>query len=236
MTFDEIMWKLAELGTEQTKKTFINHGAQEGSLFGVKIGDLKKLVKYVKKDQALALALYNTGNFDAMYLAGLSVNPKLMEKETLQAWVHKATWYMLAEYTVAGVAAESDFALELAREWIKSDEEMVAVCGWNTYANYLSITPDEKLDIEEFRSLLHQVETTIHDEKNRVRYVMNGFVISTGAYVMALHDEAVSVAEKIGKVHVNVGQTACKVPFATDYIKKIELCDKIGVKRKTCIC
>jgi 3-methyladenine DNA glycosylase AlkD len=235
LTLDEIMGKLAELGTEQTKQIYMNHGAQ-GTFFGVKVGDLKKLVKYGKKDQELALALFNTGNHDAMYLAGLSVNPKLMDKETLQEWVKKAHWYMLAEYTVAGVAAESDFALELAREWIKSDEEMTAVCGWNTYANYLSITPDEKLDIEEIRGLLHQVETTIHEEKNRVRYVMNGFVISTGAYVTALHSEAASVAEKIGKVHVNVGQTACKVPLATDYIKKIELKDRIGSKRKTCIC
>jgi 3-methyladenine DNA glycosylase AlkD len=235
MTLDEIMWKLAELGSEQTKNTLFNHGVK-GNFFGVKVGDLKKLVKYVKKDQELALALYNTGNHDAMYLAGLSVNPKLMEKETLQEWVKQANWYMLAEYTVAGVAAESNFALELAREWIKSEEEMVAVCGWNTYANYLSITPDEKLDIEEIRNLLHQVETTIHEEKNRVRYVMNGFVISTGAYLTALHEEAIKVAEKIGKVHVNVGQTACKVPLATDYIKKIELRNKIGVKRKTCIC
>jgi len=236
MTLDEIMWKLAELGTEQTKKTFINHGAKEGTLFGVKIGDLKKLVKFVKKDHQLALDLYNTGNYDAMYLAGLSVNPKLMEKETLQDWVKKANWYMLAEYTVAGVAAESPYALDLAREWMKSNEEMIAVCGWNTYANYISITPDENLDMEEIRGLLQQIESTIHEEKNRVRYVMNGFVISTGAYVTALYNEAVTVAKKIGKVHVNVGQTACKVPIATDYIKKIELRNKIGVKRKTCIC
>lgn len=235
MTLEEIMGKLAELGSEQTKKTFINHGAQ-GSFFGVKVGDLKKLVRYVKKDQDLALALYNTGNHDAMYLAGLSVNPRLMEKETLQEWVKHANWYMLAEYTVAGVTAESQYALELAREWMKSDVEMIAVCGWNTYANYLSITPDDKLDIEEIRDLLYQVETTIHEEKNRVRYVMNGFVISTGAYVTVLYAEAVKAAEKIGKVHVNVGQTACKVPIATNYIKKIELRNKIGVKRKTCIC
>ena len=136
------MEKLEELGSEQTKNTFINHGAS-GSVFGVKVGDLKKLVKHVKKDQGLALALYDTGNSDAMYLAGLSVNPKLMTKETLQNWVQKANWYLLAEYTVAGVAAESPFALDLAREWMDSDEEMTAVAGWNTYANYLSITSDE---------------------------------------------------------------------------------------------
>jgi 3-methyladenine DNA glycosylase AlkD len=235
MNAEEILERLSELGTEQTKKTFMNHGAS-GSLYGVKIGDLKKLVKYVKKDQELALALYDTENSDAMYLAGLSVNPKLMEKKTLQNWVKRADWYMLAEYTVAGVAAESPYALELAREWIESEEEMIAVSGWSTYANYLSITSDEKLDLEEIRNLLHRAEQTIHQEKNRVRYCMNSFVISVGAYVKDLHDEAISVAETIGKVHVNVGNTACKVPLAVPYIKKVEERNKIGVKRKTCIC
>jgi hypothetical protein len=176
------------------------------------------------------------GNHDAMYLAGLSVNPKLMTKETLQDWVKKAYWYMPAEYTVAGVASESNYALELAREWMDSEEEMVAVSGWNTYTNYISITPDEKLDLEEIRSRLHQVETTIHEERNRVRYVMNTFVIGAATYVSGLQEEALNVAEKIGKVHVNVGNTACKVPLATQYINKIVQKDKIGIKKKTAIC
>lgn len=235
MNIQEIMNKLAELSSEQTKKTFMNHGAS-GNLYGVKIGDLKKLVKHVKKDHELALALYDTGNFDAMYLAGLSIDPKLLTKETLQKWVGNADWYMLAEYTVAGVAAESQYALELAREWMESEEDMIAVAGWSTYANYLSITPDEKLDLEEIRVLLQKAKTTIHQEKNRVRYCINGFVISVGAYIMDLHDEAMKVAETIGKVQVNMGNTACKVPLAVSYIEKIASRNKIGVKRKTCIC
>ncbi|MCO6018900.1 DNA alkylation repair protein [Carnobacterium divergens] len=45
----DVMAQLEALGTQQTKKTFIRHGAP-GPLFGVKIGDLKKhLVKEVKK-------------------------------------------------------------------------------------------------------------------------------------------------------------------------------------------
>lgn len=235
MTIEEIMIKLEQLGTEQTKKTHIRHGATE-PLFGVKVGDLKKLVKFVKKDHDLALALFDTGNSDAMYLAGLSINPKLMSKADLQDWVGKAYWYLIAEYTVAGVAAESDYALELAREWMKSEEEMIACCGWSTYANYLSITPDEKLDFDEIRHLMEQVEANIHGERNRVRYNMNLFVICVGAFVAPLHDEAMKVAEKIGKVHVNVGQTACKVPLATDYLKKIVEKSKVGAKKKTCIC
>ena len=235
MQLEEIMKQLEELGTEQTKETFIRHGAKE-PFFGVKVGDLKKLVKYVKKDHELALELYNTGNSDAMYLAGISINPKLVTKETLQEWVKKAYWYMISEYTVAGVAAESDYGYELAREWMKSDDEMIACSGWSTYANYLSITPDEKLDIDEIRSYLQLVQKTIHEERNRVRYNMNAFVIAVGAYIVDLNEEAKKVAEHIGKVHVDVGQTACKVPLATEYIKKIEDRAKVGAKKKTCIC
>jgi 3-methyladenine DNA glycosylase AlkD len=233
--FDEIMQELEKLGSEQTKQIYMNHGVRE-PYFGVKIGDLKKIVKYVKKDHELGLQLFNSGNHDAMYLAGLSVNPKILSKETLQEWAKKAYWYLIAEYTVAGVAAESDYALELAREWMSSEEEMIAVCGWSTYSNYISITPDEKLDLNEIKTLLTQVRNTIHGERNRVRYVMNGFVLSVGCYVPELIEEAKQVAEVIGKVHVDVGNTACKVPLATEYIKKVEDKNRVGMKRKTCIC
>lgn len=234
MTVDDILKQLEELGTEQTKKTFIRHGAK--NLYGVKVGDLKKLVKFVKKDADLALALYDTGISDAMYLAGLSIKPEVMTKERLQAWAEQADWSMISEFSVAGVAGESRYALELAREWIQSPEEGIATSGWCTYANYISVTPDEQLDLDEIRRLLHQIEETIHEERNRVRYTMNNFVIVVGSYVPALHDEAVKIAGRIGKVHVNMGDTACKVPLATAYIDKVKAMGKLGVKKKTCIC
>lgn len=235
MNVSEVMDKLKEMGNEQTRNTYLRHGAPY-DMFGVKVGDLKKLVKDVKKDQELALSLYDTGNHDAMYLAGLTVNPKAVSKDVLQQWAIQARWYMIAEYTVAGVAAESPYAVELAREWIGSDDEIVATCGWSTYANYVSVAPDERLDLDELRSLLDQVERNVHRERNRVRYVMNGFVIAVGAYVAPLNQEAKRVANAVGKVHVNVGQTACKVPLATEYIAKIESAGRVGAKRKTCIC
>ncbi|MGO4270994.1 DNA alkylation repair protein [Paenibacillus sp. TAF58] len=235
MTFEEVMGNLEELGSEQTKKTFLRHGAQE-PFFGVKVGDLKKLVKFVKKDRELALALYDSGNTDAMYLAGLSIDPKTMTKQELQNWAKQAYWYMLTEYTVAGVAAESSSAPQLAREWLQSPDERIATCGWSTYANYISITPDEKLDLHEIEQLLEQVRTTIHAERNRVRYTMNTFVIMVGAYCFPLFEAATKVANEIGRVHVDVGQTACKVPLATEYIHKVESMGRVGTKKKTCIC
>ena len=65
---------------------------------------------------------------------------------------------------------------------------------------------------------------------------MNMFVIIAASSVTELHDEATQIAASIGKVQVQMGQTACKVPLAVDYIAKVEQAGKLGVKKKTCIC
>jgi hypothetical protein len=65
---------------------------------------------------------------------------------------------------------------------------------------------------------------------------MNGFVIALGTYVRELSDLAVQAAAKIGKVSVDMGDTACKVPDALEYIEKAREKGTIGKKRKTVKC
>ena len=52
-------------------------------MFGVSVADLKTIAKQIKGDQALALELYDTGNYDAMYLAGLVADGSQMSKRSL---------------------------------------------------------------------------------------------------------------------------------------------------------
>ena len=48
--------------------------------------------------------------------------------------------------------------------------------------------------------------------------------------------QAKAAAKKIGKVEVDMGDTACKVPLATEYIAKVEKMGRVGKKRKTMKC
>ena len=68
----------------------------------------------------------------------------------------------------------------------------------------------------------------------RDRYTMNGFVIAVGGYVKPLRKQAEATAKKIGKVSVEMGETSCKVPLATEYIKKVVA--RGSKKRKTIKC
>ena len=235
MTLQEVLSELQTYSSPNIKKVLLNHGAKE-PFFGVKVGDLKKIQKKIKKDYALALALYKTGISDAMYLAGLICDDKKMTKYDLQNWVENAYWYMLSEYTVPWVAAESNFGYELALVWMSSEKENIAACGWATYANLLALIPDEKLNKKEIVLLLKQVETEIHQAQNRVKQTMNIFVIAVGSYVTDLTDLAIATGINIGNITVNVGITACKTPFSPDYIEKIKFRKNIGKKKKTVKC
>jgi len=235
MTSDEVLCELKGYGNEGTKNIFIKHGARE-PFYGVKVQDLKKIQKKVKVDHDLSLDLYATGNSDAMYLAGLIADEKAISKDDLNKWADEAYWYMLSEYTVPWIAAESRHGYELGLEWIESSEERIACAGWSTLSSYASLTPDEKLDVAKYDDLLNRIEKTIHEAPNRVRFTMNGFVIAVGCYIQELTAKATEVGKQIGKVNVDMGGTACKVPFVPDYIKKVIDRGSIGKKRKSARC
>jgi 3-methyladenine DNA glycosylase AlkD len=203
---------------------------------GVKVEELKKIQKRIKKDHQLALALYDTGIYDAMYLAGLIADESKMTQKDLRRWVNGATSEAICGSAVAWVTAESNHARELALEWIDSAKPIVAMTGWQTLGSLVALRDDADLDLAELKKLLHRVATTIHDQPNRVRHAMNNFVIAVGTYVKPLTDEAVRAGRKIGKVSVDMGDTACKVPLATEYIEKAKKRGSIGKKRKTVRC
>lgn len=235
MTAAEIVAELKSLGRDSYKRILLNHGASE-PCFGVKIEDLKKIQKRIKQDYQLALDLYDTGIYDAMYLAGLIADDARMTKKNLRDWLAKSTSAPLCGSTVSWVAAESPNGYELALEWIESKQELVATTGWTTLSCVVSLKPDDELDLAELKRLLQRVQKTIHQSPNQVRYAMNGFVIAVGCYVAPLSDLAVKAAEKIGRVTVDMGNTACQVPFASDYIAKVRQRGTIGKKRKTVKC
>lgn len=234
-TVAQVMKELEKKGSEQTRKTYARHGAPSDT-FGVKIGDLKVIAKQIKGMQDLACELFETGNADAQYLAGIVADGSKMNKHQLQSWAKNASWHMVAQYSVPGVTCESPHARDLAVKWFDSKNESVASCGWCTYAGIVAVNPDEDLNLAEVKSLLNRVVEEIDRAPNRIRYTMNGFVISVGTYVKPLLRQAKAAAKKIGKVSVAMGDTACKVPLATEYIEKVEKMNRVGKKRKTIKC
>jgi hypothetical protein len=232
----DILAELQKLGRESYKRVMMkNHGVKE-PCFGVPISELQKIRKRIKKDYRLALDLYATGNYDAMYLAGLIADDARMTRADLQRWVKGAYGAGLPGWTVPGVAAGNPHGYALALEWIESPKPLVAAAGWGTLSALVSVRPDAELDLAELRCLLGRVRKSIHQAPDATRYQMNLFVIAVGSHIAPLTEFALETAEKIGPVSADLGNNDCQVFSAPDYIRRVQQRGAIGKKRKSAKC
>ncbi len=235
MKLKEVMAALEALGSESVKRLWLKHGAKE-PFFGVKIGDLKPLARKLKGRQALAIELYATGNGDAQYLAGMIADGAQMTRAQLQQWADTAAWRMIAGTIVPWIASEHPDGFALAQSWTSSPHEHVAIAGWHALGALVTILPDDRLPLKDLGALLTRVEKSLPAAPDRVRQAMNYYIIACGTYVTPLGDAAIATSRRVGKVHVDVGDTDCKIPEAESYILKSRRGAPIAPKRKTVRC
>jgi 3-methyladenine DNA glycosylase AlkD len=216
MTLAEVMAALEEAGSEQTRKTYARHGASE-PMFGVSFAVLKTLMKRIGVDHELALALWETGNFDARNLAVKVVDPARLSSRELDRWAKDTRARMVIGY-VGQVAAESPHAMAKAKSWLAGGDAAQRNAGWSLVG--AMAMRDEATPDAWFAEHLATIERTIHGAPNAEREAMNGALIAIGSRSAGLRKAALVAAKKIGKVEVDQGDTACKTPDAAETIAK----------------
>lgn len=235
MNLEMVMRELEALGKERTKKIYESNGANE-PLFGVATGNMKLIAKKIKKNQPLAEQLYITGNYDAMYFAGIIADPKAMTEADFERWMDTAYFYMLSDYVVAVTLAETDIAQEVADKWISSGEELRMSAGWSCYCWLLGNRPDGEFSESKIANMLEIVENTIHDSPERTKYAMNNFIYTVGISYLPLHDKAVETAKAVGPVEVKRDKSKSSFLLASENIQKAVDKGRVGFKRKHVRC
>ncbi len=96
MTLEETLTQLEALGNERMRTQNIRHGAGDNQ-FGVRRGEVRKLAKRIKTNHDLALALWETGNIDARFLAILLIELKRLSAGELDRMVRSVTFVEVAD-------------------------------------------------------------------------------------------------------------------------------------------
>jgi 3-methyladenine DNA glycosylase AlkD len=216
MTRDEVLVELEKLGTEQARKIYRRHGAKD-PLYGVSFAALGALARKIKRDHDLAVALWETGNFDAMTLATMIADPARMTSSALDAWARRVYKYGRAD-SLAKLAVRTPHARAKADRWMASKQEYTGRAGWMVLA--LLAGADRDLPDAYFEERLEAIERSIHSARNYARAAMNNALIAIGARNAKLEKKAVAAARRVGKVEVDHGETGCKTPDAEAYILK----------------
>jgi 3-methyladenine DNA glycosylase AlkD len=235
MDFEMVMQELESLGSERTKKSYIRNGAHE-PLFGVPTGKMKPLAKKFKNNQPLAEQLYSTGNYDAMYFAGIIANIKIMTESDFERWIDGAYFYMLSDFVASVTLAETEIAQAVADKWIANGVELRMSAGWSCYCWLLGNRPDTEFNTIKLSSMLDQVEITIHDSPDRTKSAMNNFIYTVGVSYLPLHDKAVETANAVGPVEIKRDNQKSSILLASESIQKHIDRSPLGFKRKHVRC
>ncbi|MDI2587968.1 DNA alkylation repair protein [Psychrobacillus sp. NEAU-3TGS] len=235
MDLEMVMQELEALGKERTKKMYISNGARE-PLFGVATGAMKPIAKKIKINQPLAEELYATGNYDAMYFAGVIADPKGMTESDYDRWVDAAYFYMLSDYVVAVTLSESDIAQEVSDKWIASGEELKMSAGWSCYCWLLGNRKDVEFSETKISNMLDMVKDTIHDSPERTKSAMNNFLYTVGISYLPLHEKAVETAKELGVVEMKRDNKKSSFLNAYESIQKELDRGRLGFKRKYVRC
>jgi hypothetical protein len=235
MNVEAVMQELEALGKERTKKMYISNGAHE-PVFGVATGAMKPITKKIKINQPLAEELYATGNYDAMYFAGIIADPKAMTEADFDRWMNGAYFYMLSDYVVAVTLSESDIAQDVADKWIASGDELRMSAGWSCYCWLLGNRKDDEFSEIKISAMLDDVKNSIHVAPERTKASMNNFIFTVGFSYLPLHEKAVQTAKEVGTVEVKRDNKKSSILNPYESIQKEIDRGKIGFKRKYVRC
>ena len=218
----DILHQLETLATPRMKKYYMAQGVHE-PVYGAPTGAMKPVARPINGQQPIAEALYATGIFDAMYLAGMICAVPLMTPADFRRWMDQAYCAFIAESVVAVSLAEAPFAQTLAHEFMDSPHPATAAGGWSCYEWLLGSRPDHEFTAATIRALLDRVEHTIHQQPSEVQSAMQRLVIAVGVSYRPLHADAVALGQHLS-------------PHVDKQIQQAITKGRIGFKRRHVRC
>jgi 3-methyladenine DNA glycosylase AlkD len=218
MTVKEILTELQALGSEKLKAQNIKKGAPSDNQYGVKMGDIRKVAKKVKKaDKSLAIELWNTNIMEAQLTATLLLKPDELSKDELNHFAETISYDYVADWFNAYIVNKHPEKNQILQMWIDSDNKWALRSAWSIMANNIARGADG-LDLEK---LLNQIEKEMPKEQPEVQWTMNFALAHTGIYHPAHRQRAIDIGNKLGIYKDYPVPKGCVSPFVPIWIDEV---------------
>jgi 3-methyladenine DNA glycosylase AlkD len=217
-TLKDALRQLESLGSDNmraynAKSSVFGDGAGDNQ-FGVQLGDIRAVAKKIKTDHALALALWDTGNVDAQFLATLLIEPKKLSAKEMDRLVRSIAYVRVADWLISYVLANFPDKETLREGWMDDADRWAARAGWQLTASRVAKSPDG-LDLP---ALLDRIESEMADARPEVQWTMNNTLANIGINKPKLRNRAIAIGEKLGIFRDYPVSKGCTSPFAPIWI------------------
>ena len=191
---DVLAW-LRKQGTRRPLDGMARYGIVARRAFGVSMGTLLEMKKRVGTDHDLAIALWDSGWYEARLLAALVGDPERVTRRQMNVWAASFENWADCDTVCFQLWDRTPFAWEKARQWSASPREFVKRAGFvlmACLALHDKAAPDKR-----FVAFLPLIEKGARDERNFVKKGVNWALRGIGRRSVALNAAAVAVSKRL---------------------------------------
>lgn len=164
--------------------------------YGVAMKDIKALGKTLGRDHELALALWDTGVYEARMLASFVGDPAQLTSAQMDRWCRQFDNWAFCDAMCFNLFDRSPHAWAKVDEWSGKRNEFEKRTA---FALLWSLTVhDKRAADEKFLHGLDLIEREAEDERNFVKKAVNMALRAVGKRNRALNAAAVDVATRLG--------------------------------------
>ncbi|HEX9166387.1 MAG TPA: DNA alkylation repair protein [Gemmatimonadales bacterium] len=191
---ESLRW-LERTGTKRNRDGMARYGIVSPKAFGVGVAPLRQQAKRLGADHALALALWETGWFEARMLAVLVDDPAKVTPSQMDRWARDFDNWAITDTACFALFDRSPHAWKKIALWSRRKDEFVRRAGFALLASVA--LHDKGAPDAPFRRGLALIEGAATDERNFVKKAVNWALRAIGGRNPALHAAAIEVSQRL---------------------------------------
>lgn len=192
---------LRRVATKATVEGMARYGIPSKGALGVRVGKIKAIgagiVRQGGRDHALALALWETGVYEARLLATFVGDPVKLTPAQMDRWAEDFDSWAVCDTACFALFDRSPHAFKKIDQWAKRSEEFVLR---GSFALLASVALHDKTAADEaFLERLPLIEASAGDERNFVKKGVSWALRSVGRRSPELHAASVDLAARLAE-------------------------------------
>lgn len=162
---------------------------------GLSMPAIRRIARTLGRDQALALALWDTGIPDARIVAGLVAEPDRLTARQMDAWARDFDSWDVCDQVCGSAFLDSPWAWRKVQLWAGRRDEFVRRAAFALLATLA--VHDKQADDKAFLACLPLIEAAAGDERNFVKKAVSWALRNIGKRNLALNAAAIATAQRI---------------------------------------
>jgi len=190
-----VLAKLERQGSRRNREGMARYGIVAEKVFGVSVGTLRSLGKELGRDHELALALWDSGWYEARMLTAFVDDPDRVTPAQMDRWCRDFDNWAICDALCFHLFDKTPHAFAKVAQWAKRKDEFEKRAAFALLASVAA--HDKSAPEEAFVRCLPLVERAASDERNFVKKGVSWALRGIGHRTPALHAAAIALAQRL---------------------------------------